>query len=489
MLQPASIALDGGDPRAGLSGEGIAEYSRAALKMTHDPSVTTEEYFYYAKLTRAEEAEAPAVHHPKRKILGFGKNKGVVTEAGVQTTINMPSTESGSESDEKKVNEKQGSPTGTDLAVISDEEWIQASRAARTATWGAVFYLITTDVLGPYSVPWAMSQMGYGPGVTLYIVFGALARYTGWQIWQMFLRLDSNKYPMKTFGDIAFRVYGTFARHLINALQSIQLLFNVGVIVIANGQGLYEINANICFIVCCVIWTVLGMVIGQIRTLQKFGWIANFAIWINIVVMIMTIAVVTYTAPNYSAAATANGVEVGTAGHRPAVTTTSGPPPNVAFTGQVVGLMQAVYSYGGGMIYCEFMSEMKRPMDFWKALIMADSFIFFVYLFFGVYVYSFQGQYTINPANQGMSPQGVLTAGNIIGFVSSLIAAALYGNIGIKVLYQNIAKELFGLPDLTSKKGKLIWMGIVPIYCAFAWILAAAIPNFRCHPCTPLTYI
>ena len=36
---------------------------------------------------------------------------------------------------------------------IQDEDWIQASRAGRSATWGAVFYLITTDILGPYSVP------------------------------------------------------------------------------------------------------------------------------------------------------------------------------------------------------------------------------------------------------------------------------------------------------------------------------------------------
>lgn len=140
--------------------------------------------------------------------------------------------------------------------------------------------------------------------------------------------------------------------------------------------------------------------------------------------------------------------------------------------------MQAVYSYGGAMLYCEFMSEMRRPLDFWKALLIADTFIYVVYLFFGVYVYSFQGQYVINPANQGMSLQGALTAGNIIGFVTSLIAAALYGNIGIKVVYQNIFKELFGLPDLTVKAGKWIWVGLVPIYWGVAFVLAAAIPNF-----------
>ena len=37
--------------------------------------------------------------------------------------------------------------------VIADEEWHHASRALKTAGWGALFYLITTDVLGPYTVP------------------------------------------------------------------------------------------------------------------------------------------------------------------------------------------------------------------------------------------------------------------------------------------------------------------------------------------------
>src|SRR4051812_22882036 len=103
----------------------------------------------------------------------------------------------------------------------------------------------------------------------------------------MFLRLDSVVYPMKSFGDIAFRVYGPWARHVTNILQSIQLVFNVGLIVILNGQGLYQIDGNICYVACCIIWTVTGMFLGQIRTLQRFGWIANLAIWINIATMIL----------------------------------------------------------------------------------------------------------------------------------------------------------------------------------------------------------
>jgi hypothetical protein len=97
---------------------------------------------------------------------------------------------------------------------------------------------------------------------------------------------------------------------------------------------------------------------------------------------------------------------------------------------------------------------------------------------FGVYVYSFQGQYAVNPANQGMSTRGPLVAGNILYLISGLIAAALYGNIGIKVLYQACFKELLHLPDIGSKKGKMIWAAFVPVYWALAFLLAAAIPNF-----------
>ncbi|KAI5204127.1 hypothetical protein E4T39_03678 [Aureobasidium subglaciale] len=475
MAQPAALTIDG-DPRMSASGPGIAELSTPVLRNLHDSSVTIEEYFYWAKITRQEQKSLPTTKHPVKKLLSFGKGDA----APSSITGTDPNGDGHSKQAPGAVtNEKLGdseAPANNRSAVVTDAEWLQASRAARTATWGSIFYLITTDVLGPYSVPWALSQMGYGPGIVLYTIFGALAGYTGWQIWQMFLQLNSDQYPLKTFGDIAFRTYGQIVRHLMNVLQAIQLIFNVGVIIIMNGQGLYQINNNICYIVCCVIWTLCGFLLGQVRTLQRYGWIANFAVWLNVVVMILTMVVVTHTHPNYEAASNSNGVDIGPPA--PPVMTTAGPPSTVELSGQIVGLMQAVYSYGGAMLYCEFMSEMRKPFDFWKALVVAETFIYVVYLFFGIYVYSYQGQYSINPAQQGMFPQAALTAGNIIAFITALIAAALYGNIGIKVMYQNIFQELLGLPELTTRAGKLLWVGIVPVYWGVAFILAAAIPQF-----------
>lgn len=39
---------------------------------------------------------------------------------------------------------------------------------------------------------------------------------------------------------------------------------------------------GICFAACLVIFTVAGFVIGQVRTLQKYSWLANLAVFINL---------------------------------------------------------------------------------------------------------------------------------------------------------------------------------------------------------------
>jgi hypothetical protein len=77
---------------------------------------------------------------------------------------------------------------------------------------------------------------------------------------------------MKTYSDSFFRVYGRWARHLVNILQSIQLLFTVAILILSNGQAISEVSkGTLCFIVCLIIFMASGMVIGQIRTLLRFG--------------------------------------------------------------------------------------------------------------------------------------------------------------------------------------------------------------------------
>lgn len=139
------------------------------LRALHDSNVTFQEYQYYARLTRAEQDALPPPAKAGKNLLAYiipNLQKSVVTEVE-RVDINT--------SDREKRRQ------------ISDEEWTNASRALRTATAGAIFYLITTDILGPFGLPYAFATTGWGPGVALYTVFGAMAGFSGYLLWDCFM--------------------------------------------------------------------------------------------------------------------------------------------------------------------------------------------------------------------------------------------------------------------------------------------------------------
>lgn len=99
-------------------------------------------------------------------------------------------------------------------------------------------------------------------------------------------------------------------------------------------------------------------------------------------------------------------------------------------------------------------------MDFWKSLICAEAFIYAVYITMGMVVYSAQGQFTYPLAYQGIpsSAYSWQTFGNAVSYVSALIAMALYGNIGIKVIYASVLQDILNFPPLDKKTGKILWV-------------------------------
>jgi len=108
----------------------------------------------------------------------------------------------------------------------------------------------------------------------------------------------------------------------------------------------------------------------------------------------------------------------------------------------------------------------------------AQLFIYVCYMVYGCYVYFWQGQYANQISYQGLSPYAWQTVCNVLAVVSGIIAAVLYGNIGIKVVYNNVLVELLHAPPLYTRQGKVLWAAIVPLYWSVAFVLAAAIPDF-----------
>lgn len=96
----------------------------------YDPDVTLEEYHYYARQTREEEKTFESPKLQWRELLSRKPKPQDVHEGTDQ--------KSGA-----TVVSKANLAHQSARLEITDEEWTNASRAMRTASWGAAFYLVS----------------------------------------------------------------------------------------------------------------------------------------------------------------------------------------------------------------------------------------------------------------------------------------------------------------------------------------------------------
>lgn len=298
--------------------------------------------------------------------------------------------------------------------------------------------------------------------------------------------VDSYQFPCRNYGDLAFRSLGTIGRHVTNVLQAVALLLILGQVTLQYGQNISQVSKfRLCYAICPLLFVIAGFAITQIRTLKAYGLVANFAVYLNLLAIFLTMGFISASPPNYAVATlgSAGGavdpetITPDAQGNYPPVIKYAGLPAS-DLVGSINGLLSGVLAYAGIQLFVEFMAEMKRPRDFIKAMWGAQLFIYTVYVSYGSFIYYYQGQYSYNPSYQGVSVYGWQTAGNMITLVSALIAAGLYGNIGIKVMYNNVLMDIFNAPPLTTRTGKIIYAAIVPVWWAIAFIIAAAIPDF-----------
>lgn len=400
----------------------------------HDSGVTIEEYMHYAQHTREEQKMRYDLPQDGllQQLFRRKSASGSVENTGSSRTTSEKSTE------KDKEHELSGPRRRTLLsghAVITEEEWVNAARALRTASWGAGFYLIATDILGPYGVGFALGTLGWGPGITLYTVFAFMAGYCGYLLWKTYLGLDSYEFPLRNYGDLAFRTMGSIPRYVVNLLQSIQLLLITGQVIIQNGQGISQTSKfRLCYVVCIVIFVVVGFLMGQVRTLRNFGIFSLLAVALNLLVIFISMGVMAHSPPNYaisvlgSAGSAVNPATItpDANGVYPAIIHYGGlPKSDSGFIGSINGLMSGVFAYGGAQIFIEIMAEMRRPMDFIKSMWLAQFFIWSVYLIYGCYVYYWQGQYSFTNSYLGLSVYGFQATCDMLVAVAGLIAASL----------------------------------------------------------------
>lgn len=450
------------------------------LQARMDRSVTFEEYTFWAKIER----EMEATEH--QQYIESVKDQGKL--GGIKAYFrNAPKKEAHPEStvtdndklgaSEKDITLRQTTSPTHDF----DADWRQAARALRTSGWVTIFYLITTDILGWAQTPYVFANAGYNAAIGVFILFGLAAMCSALMIWKTFLGLDSSRFPMLSFGDPFFRLFGPKARTFINITQAFQMFCTVAVILQGNSQIMSQLNGgHICYIAIGIISVVIGIATCGLRALKHIGFLANFAVWINIVSFI----VILIYAPKYGADPT-YALQTTLLKHADKVKVFWSVPPaeyqqqtTDLFAAQFNGIDSIVYAYSGALLFVAFLSEMRHPMDFWKGALLAQLFIMVVYLIFGAVVYTFIGQYSVSTISQSVHPKAVQVASNVLALVTAFLAVFMYFNVGMKVVYLHIGQEIFHLPPLSTRKGYWYWIFLGPLYWILAWVFSMSVPNF-----------
>ena len=141
------------DPRITPEGLDQTAYPAGVRHMLHDPNITLEEYMHHAEQSRAEEerlygpgsdfvaSAGPVTAFVKKNILHkpVAERETPKPRLSVSAQGEAQIVRSSTEHIDEKVAEKDSGTTSPqkrfEPVTISDEEWVQASRAARTATW------------------------------------------------------------------------------------------------------------------------------------------------------------------------------------------------------------------------------------------------------------------------------------------------------------------------------------------------------------------
>lgn len=128
---------------------------------------------------------------------------------------------------------------------------------------------------------------------------------------------------------------------------------------------------------------------------------------------------------------------------------------------EMLGVDQMVLAWDGATVFLDVIAEMARPREFIYGMVSAEMLFVVVYFIHGIFNYFFQGQYVNVVAYQGINPYSLRLTGNILSIILGMLAATLYGNVGLKALYQGFGVSDLGFPALTTMRGVLLWAVLV----------------------------
>jgi amino acid permease len=337
-----------------------------------------------------------------------------------------------------------------------------------------------TISLGILSLPSVLATIGMVPGAILIVALGAIATYSGYVIgqfkgahpWVRVLRFRIIIYifsltrfvqvhNMADAGYVLFKPLGPrwaiFGREFLGAAQTIFLIFSMASHILTWTICLSTLTNGAT---CTIVWGIVGLVLFWIfdtpRTLLKVSWFSCASFLSITSAIIVTMAGVGARDPAH--------------GHFRATQ-------HATFATAFLSVSNIVFAYAGHVAFFSFISEMRNPKDFPKALVLLQVTDTGMYFLVALVIYAYGGDNVDSPA--------LGSAGTTVGKVAwglaiptIIIAGVIYGHVASKYIYVRLFR---GTKHMSQKTLLSVgsWLAITLTLWVIAWIIAESIPDFN----------
>ncbi len=214
-----------------------------------------------------------------------------------------------------------------------------------------------------------------------------------------------------------------------------------------------------------IIGTVLSFLLTIPRTLKNLSW------W-SIASFISIIAAVTVTMAGVSVSGPGMGkVDLW-------------PDPDVPFHKAFLTVANIIFAYAGHVAFFTFISELRKPEEFPKALCMLQGCDIGMYIITAVVIYYYAGDKVKSPALDSAGPL-VRKIAYGVAIPTIVVAGVVNGHVAVKYLYVRLFRNggngssKGNLMYQTTLKARGIWVAINAVLWVVAWVIAEGVPVFN----------
>ncbi|EME27927.1 amino acid transporter, AAAP family [Galdieria sulphuraria] len=303
-------------------------------------------------------------------------------------------------------------------------------------SWWRCVFLILGDIMGAgiLAIPYALATMGWLLGILFLVLMCLVYVYCGILLYRMRLMIPQ----IRTYGDLGEQVYGTIGRWAVYIVQYSNLFLFLPVYLLVSSKALREtVNPDSCLIIWMFVNSGILIFFMQTRTLRFISWYSLFGticICVTLVITVIQEAKDAISSTSHGQLISSGGLERGIAG-----------------SGDII------FAYSGIFVFIEFMDEMRKPKDFWKAIYTANGILFFFYTFVGVLGYAVYGKSVVNPITSALSAGLLKRVANAFLWLHILAAFVIHGLILNRAIALRLCKHYV---DDFSIIGMLAWFCI-----------------------------